>query len=107
MQPFSSSQEALATWKRDKQKTLLNRSILQAGFCPSHYLISKLTIIRDYFNDSLKEEFYLNYSSDQPKLLLRSYLVCEIEQVKLILEICGQPRIEFQLCEKESLEKTY
>lgn len=72
--PFYTNEplHTLHTWKISKQKEQLNKAIIEAGFCPSHFLMEKLTILRERKSGSLKEEFYLSHDAGNGKLLLTS-----------------------------------
>ena len=102
MQAFLSDDSALNQWKRDKQKEVLHKCIIKAGFCPSHQLLGRLTIIKERAETILKEEFYLHYDSPSQKLLLRSLLRIASEVVSLTLERCGFNDIVFHLSVQEA-----
>ena len=98
--PFYTNEPShtLHTWKISKQKEQLNKAIIEAGFCPSHFLMEKLTILRERKADSLKEEFYLSHDTGNGKLLLTS-TYSDLEQV-LTLKRDGRKTETFVFKEK-------
>jgi hypothetical protein len=69
--PFYTT-ERFHNWKVAKQKEQLHKAIIEAGFCPSQFLMGKLTILRQRQDYCLKEDFYLVHDVDSKKLLLTS-----------------------------------
>lgn len=82
-------------WKAAKQKEQLNKAIIKAGFCPSHFLMDKLTILREKQDGCLREEFYLSHHAADKKLLLRSIAFESDQALTLECEGCNVETLVF------------
>lgn len=93
--PFYTN-EPFHNWKLAKQKEQLNKAIIQAGFCPSHFLMEKLTILREKKDEYLKEKFYLSHNAGNEKLLLTSVFFQSEQKLTVEREGCKTETFVFK-----------